>query len=191
MTQQYKELSDEKLVEKVINQDQELYSLIIERYENKLQRYISYFIKEPGRQQDILQQTFIKAFTHLKGFNTKKKFSSWIYRIAHNEAINLINKRKKFIDFDFDFLSTLKSDTSLPEKEFDKNETKRNINECLNEIPIKYKEVLTLYYLEDKKYEEISNILRVPVGTVGTRIRRVKGIESPPRKYQRFPQKMK
>ncbi|HDQ88773.1 MAG TPA: RNA polymerase sigma factor [candidate division WWE3 bacterium] len=170
-------LSDEQLIPKIINENQELFGIIIDRYQKKLERYIQYFIKEPLSTQETLQKTFIKAFTHLQSFNTKKKFSSWIYRIAHNEALNHIKFKKKFIDpseLNFDILSQFRSNIDLPEKEYDKNEIQTALNACLDELSLKYKEVLTLYYLENKKYDEISTILKIPMGTVGVRITRAK-----------------
>ena len=99
-------LSDEKIVELVRKKDKELYIHIIKRYQDKLMRYASYLTGEEHNAADIVQESFIKAYVNLNGFNTKKKFASWIYRIVHNEAINLINKQKKQVslydDYDFD-----------------------------------------------------------------------------------------
>lgn len=74
----------------------------------------------------------------------------------------------------FDIFATIKSGIALPEKEAEKVEFNTSVETCLNEISLKYKEVLVLYYLEGKKYEEISSILKIPVGTVGIRMARAK-----------------
>ena len=164
-------LSDEKIVELVRKKDKELYIHIIKRYQDKLMRYASYLTGEEHNAADIVQESFIKAYVNLNGFNTKKKFASWIYRIVHNEAINLINKQKKQVSLydDYDFDSGIDI-----EDEFIKKELRNRTHNCLNQMLVIYREPLSLYYLEEKSYEEISDILRIPVGTVGTRINRAK-----------------
>ena len=125
--------------------------------------------------EDIVQNSFIKAYRNLYSFNTKKRFSSWIYRIVHNEAINQIKKQKKIISLDDNkfLLETLFTNEDI-QLDFEKKEISENIQKCLNKLPIKYSEPLILFFLEEKSYTEISDILRIPVNTVGTRIKRGK-----------------
>ncbi|KKQ26411.1 MAG: RNA polymerase sigma factor [Microgenomates group bacterium GW2011_GWC1_37_12b] len=162
-----------KLVELVRNKDRELYSEIIRRYQNKLMRYSRYLINDEDKAADVVQETFIKAFINLNGFDTKKKFSSWLYRISHNEAMNAVKKYHKEapLDLDFDIPST-----DDVEGEFDKKEIVQKAHSCLDLMPIMYSEPLALYYLDEKSYEEISDILRIPIGTVGTRINRARAL---------------
>ena len=87
-----KALPDEELVELIIKDDQELFGERVTRYQDKLERYILRLGSSKEQSQDVVQDTFIKAFKNLRGFNQSLKFSSWIYRIAHNEAINLFKK---------------------------------------------------------------------------------------------------
>ena len=170
-------MSDENLVVLVCTKNQELYEEIVKRYQNKLLRYVKYLIKDQHKSEDVVQETFIKAFINLRGFNTKKKFSSWIYRIAHNEAINNVKKYKKEV-----FLSekgwaknSFAHEESIHQKISDK-EIKEYLKNCLSGLPLKYREPITLFYLEEKSYKEISNILRLSVGGVGARINRAKKI---------------
>lgn len=164
-------LSDEKIIEKVRSIDRELYSIIIERYQNKLLRYANNLIKDRHRAEDAVQESFIKAFVNLKGFDTKKKFSSWIYRIVHNETINIIKKYSKEVPF----LENVhfKNNEDI-EKDFDQREVVSNVKKCLRKMPLLYSEPLSLYFIEEKSYEDISDILRIPMGTVATRISRAK-----------------
>lgn len=164
-------LSDEKIVKLICRKDKEFYAHILKRYQDKLVRYANYLVGDENYAADIVQESFIKAYINLKSFDTKKKFSSWIYRIVHNEAMNMVNKQKKQVNLyeekDFD------SGIDI-EEEFIKNELKTHTHKCLDQMQIIYKEPLSLYYLEEKSYEEISDILRIPTGTVGTRINRAK-----------------
>lgn len=166
-------LSDEQLVEEVRSRNREIYKFIVDRYQAKLMRYIKYLISDELKAADVVQDTFIKAYVNLNGFDTKKKFSSWIYRIAHNEAMNLTKKyyRESPLDSKFD-LASLEN----IEEEFSQKEMIARARGCLSQMPIIYSEPLALFYLEDKSYDEISDILRLPIGTVGTRINRAKAI---------------
>lgn len=163
-------LTDEELV-KEIKKDKNVYEEIVDRYQAKLSRYINYLIHDEDAADDVLQNTFIKAYINLNGFDTNKKFSSWIYRIAHNESMNIIKKNKKEIRIDENFDI---SDNSNIEEEFDKKEIVKMVGVCIKKLPEKYSEVLILYFVDDKSYEEISDILRIPVGTAGVRIKRGK-----------------
>ncbi len=164
-------LSDEEVVEITRTKNKEAYSEIIKRYQGKLMRYAKYLVNDNERASDVVQDAFIKAYINLNSFDTKRKFSSWIYRIVHNEAVNLINKYKKekplFENIDFD------SGINI-EEEYTQNEVRKMVKNCLEEMSLLYREPLSLYYLEEKSYKEISDILRIPIGTVGTRINRAK-----------------
>ncbi len=164
-------LSDETIVELVRKSDQELYSVLIKRYQKKLLRYANYLINDEDLAADSVEEAFIKAFINLNSFKTSMKFSSWLYRIVHNQALNLVqkNKRHQSTDQILEFASSLDLEAEMISKE----EIKR-AKKCLSQIPLIYREPLSLFYLEDKSYEEISDILRLPTSSVGTRIRRAK-----------------
>jgi RNA polymerase sigma-70 factor (ECF subfamily) len=167
------QLTDEEVVEVVCRGDKEAYAEIIRRYQKKLLRYTRYILGDSHQAADAVQEGLIKAYINLRSFNPKKKFSSWLYRIVHNQAINQIDKhqRQKVVEYDFDIDSGINL-----EEDMIKRKLIEETQTCLREMPVIYREPLTLYYLEDKSYEEISDILRLPMGTVGTRINRAKVI---------------
>jgi RNA polymerase sigma-70 factor (ECF subfamily) len=168
-------LTDEELIDLVRTQDQELYREVVYRFQDKLLRYAVYLINDEDRAADVVQEAFIKAFINLQSFNLKKKFSSWIYRIVHNQAINYIKKHSREISLDnHQWLEELVESGTNLEEELDRKELRTMLNACLQELPLKYRAPLVLFYLEEKTYEEISDVLRLPVGTVGTRINRGK-----------------
>lgn len=166
-------LSDEEIAEKVRTSDQNFYAILIKRYQRKLIRYANNLTRDENKAVDIVQESFIKAFVNLNSFDTRKKFSSWIYRIVHNQIINTIKKYRKEIPLkeEWDFES--KEDI---ENDFEQREIIEKVEKCLNGMPILYSEPLSLYYIDEKSYEEISDILRIPMGTVATRINRAKKI---------------
>jgi len=166
-----KKFTDEQIVQIVRTKNKELYLEIVTRYQEKLLRYAVYLTQDKTKAEDAVQESFIKAFINLNSFDLKKKFSSWIYRIVHNQVMNIINKHKKELplldNLDFDDGKDLELDLT-------KKEIQERVNKCINKISLMYSEPLSLYYIEEKSYEEISDILRLPVGTVGTRINRAK-----------------
>jgi len=167
----YIKFTDEEMVDKVRLTDQELYVVIVERYQTKLLRYITNLIGDENKAADVVQEAFIKAFINLNSFDIKKKFSSWIYRIAHNEAMNIVKKYRKEVSIpdgvEFESSESIEDD-------FEQKEISLKVLKCLEGIPILYSDPLTLRYIEEKSYEEISDILRIPMGTVATRIARAK-----------------
>ncbi len=164
-------LTDEEIVEKVRSSDRDLYAVIIERYKDKLLRYATSLVHDDDKANHIVQDSLVKAYINLNGFNTKKKFSSWIYRIAHNEAVNVIKKYQKEVPMKeiFDF----ESNEDII-KEFEEKEVSVHVKKCLDSMPLIYSEPLSLHYLDERSYEEISDILRIPMGTVAVRISRAK-----------------
>lgn len=164
-------LSDEQLVKHVRERDKEAYNEIIGRYKDKLIRYALYLTGDSDKAADVVQEAFIKAYINLNGFNIKKKFSSWIYRIVHNEAVTILRKYSK----DRPILEEVDFDSGIDlENDLIKQELQAHTHDCLGQMPVLYREPLSLFFLEDKSYAEISDILRIPVGTVGTRINRAK-----------------
>lgn len=167
----YENKTDEEVVQYIQSKDQEIYFVIVDRYKIKLLRYINSIVRDQVKATDVLQETFIKAFINLRSFDSKKKFSSWIYRIAHNEAINVTKKNKREVSFDDNF--DIQSDEDMTD-DFEKKEISLGVRKCIDKIPLIYSEPLVLYGIEDKSYEEISDILKIPMGTVATRISRAK-----------------
>ncbi len=172
--------NDNEVVKSVRDGERELYAVIIERYQGKLFAYLYRLVGGREEAEDLLQDVFIKAFKNLNSYDSNRKFSSWIYRIAHNEAVNYIKRKslKKFISWE-DVTSTKdKLAGNSTEESVDniwmKKEAIREVNEAIDKLPIKYKQVLLLRYYSEKSYEEIGEILRKPVNTVGTLINRAK-----------------
>jgi len=165
--------SDEHIIAIVRTHDKNAYDEIIKRYQPKLMRYAGYIMGDEQMGADVVQESFIKAYINLNGFDTKKQFSSWIYRIVHNEAMNMLGTRKKQDSID----DAIEFDSGVNiEDDFIKQELISHAHHCLELMPMLYKEPLSLFYLEEKSYEDISDILRIPIGTVGTRVNRAKGM---------------
>jgi len=169
------ENNDEKIAKSVQSGKVELFGVLIEKYEGKIKRYGRKFLADSEDINDIVQDIFLKAYENIKSFDTKRKFSTWLYRIAHNEFINALKKKKNFLPlFDLDtFLPSALWDKTL-EQNTDLKETAPFIDFCLDNLAPKYREPVILHYFEDLSYQEVSDVLEVPVSTVGIRIKRAK-----------------
>jgi len=170
------ELSDEQLVEKTQKGDVESFRFLVERYKPKLTRYGSRLLFNKADLEDVVQEIFIKCYRNIKSFDVSRKFSSWVYRIAHNEFINHGKKfSRQLIDyFDFEVLLPKQAAPDNPQEDFDRKQLKEILEKSLAKLDAKYREALVLYYLEGLDYKEIAEILRVSTGTVGIRIMRGK-----------------
>lgn len=159
--------TDEIVVSRVVAGHPDEFAEIVSRYETKLTRYVIYLTHNNSVARDVVQESFIKAYINLKGFNSKYKFSSWIYRIAHNEAMNAI-RREKHIDhsLDVDDAQDVSYEPTIIQ-EIDRTILKADVRACLDELEIKYREVLMLQYYENMKYSEIADILHAPPATIG------------------------
>jgi RNA polymerase sigma-70 factor (ECF subfamily) len=128
--------------------------------------------------EDVLQDVFLSAYKNLNDFDQDLKFSSWIYRIAHNKVISHFRKitaRPKTTTYEGDsqLLNILASDEDIA-LSLEKKHASEGVRDILEQLDEKYREVLVLKFLEEKDYKEISDILEKPMGTVATLISRAK-----------------
>lgn len=170
--------TDEEIAKLALT-DREVFAVIVDRYADKLRRYIFRLgVKSKEDADDVLQDIFIKTYRFLNAFDDSFSFSSWIYRITHNETISFFRRQKSrpegHIVADSEEILFLISDETDMLVELDKQIDGRHLGEALKKLPEKYREPLILKYYEDKSYAEISDILEMPIGTVGTMVNRGK-----------------
>ena len=178
ISEKCKDIEDNELVALSINDSQYFYCLM-KRYEDKLTRYVarlSYMSLDDVA--DVVQESFINAYQHLNDCDCELKFSSWMYRIVHNQTINFIKKSRQSFkinidDVDEEFVDWLVDGTNI-EKETITKHFNEYVKTIFEKLKPDYKEVLLLKFFEDKDYSEISDILQKPKGTVATLISRAK-----------------
>jgi RNA polymerase sigma-70 factor (ECF subfamily) len=177
---QIKKLSDNDLIRLLKCNSPIVHDELISRYQRRLFVYIYRFLGNKEETEDLLQNVFFKVYKYCKNFDTSRKFSSWIYRIAHNEAVNYIKRKniKKFISLE-EFVSNkdrieTKTDAKSPMEVWLKKELRGEVEKSMKKLPVKYQEVLKMRYFSEKSYKEISKVLKKPVNTVGTLINRAK-----------------
>jgi RNA polymerase sigma-70 factor (ECF subfamily) len=170
------QLSDNEIVKRSLN-DIDYFLCLYERYELRLLRYIRRISMVSDEQaKDILQEAFIKIWQNLNAFNQSMKLSSWIYRIVHNETISYWRRNRSYGKDRKVKLDNVIIENQLDDSEINEDKDKREFltHEVLGLLPLKYKTVLILKYIEGKGYQEISDVLKIPEGTVATRLNRAK-----------------
>ncbi len=170
------EMTDEELALLVQSGNSERFGMLMSRYDAKLTRYGRRFLSNPDNIEDLVQDVFIKVYKNIKGFDATQKFSPWIYRIAHNTFVNGLKKSLKdslhFFDLDTLVSHPIYEDPSNAERE--QKQMKIMIEKGLDQVSPQYREIMILYYIEGLGYKEISDVLRIPTGTVGIRLKRGK-----------------
>lgn len=169
-------MTDEAIARAVQAGDQNAFGELINRYEVKLSRYGRKFLRQREAIEDMVQDVFIKAYLNIQSFDPDKRFSPWIYRIAHNTFINELRRSHRFLFFDFDtdtlFPHLIAAETA--DQGALESELRSHLDELVSLLPPKYREVIVLHYIEDLSYQEISDVLHIPVNTVGVRLNRAR-----------------
>lgn len=172
-------MTDEEIVHRTLS-DKEAFALLISRYEAKLSRYLERLgVSVREDREDVLQNVFIKAYRNLNSFDPALSFSSWIYRIAHNEAMSFYRARharpQVILGEDSEMLLTeLKDDSADAAKLSELRLSRENLAKAFEQLEPRHREVLALRFFEERSYTEMSDILEIPVGTVSTLIHRAK-----------------
>jgi RNA polymerase sigma-70 factor (ECF subfamily) len=167
--------TDEQVAARVQAGDKEAFGLVLDRYESKLLRYGRKFLARQEDIEDIVQDVFLSAYQNIQSFDTAQKLSPWLYRIAHNAFVNALRKGSRApLIVDFDTLLSHPVYDDPAESERDQRDMRAMLEKGLEKLPPKYREVLALYYFEEMPYKDIAEVLGVPQGTVGIRLKRAK-----------------
>jgi RNA polymerase sigma-70 factor (ECF subfamily) len=173
-------LTDEAIVILTLK-DQDNFTYLINRYQDKLFNYIRRItnIRDEDA-QDVLQDIFLKIYLNLNDFDNSLKFSSWAYSIARNQVISNHRKLQARVEGHSVPLEDESAKKIISgfnaEHEVDSNYLKDNVLKVLHAMDEKYREVLVLKFIEEKNYQEISDIIKKPVGTVGSIMNKAKKI---------------
>ena len=170
--------TDQDLVTQTLANKQ-VFAAIVRRYEAPLLRYITRLgCRDADAAQDLLQEIFIKTYVHLNDYDHSLQFSSWIYRIAHNEIISSFRKEKHVPSVleregELFLFEKVVDDLELTDQSGQKHSASE-IQVAIDRLDPKSREIIVLKFFEEKRYEEISDILQIPEGTVATMISRAK-----------------
>lgn len=170
------EQNDEQLAATAQQGNVQAFGELVHRYESAMQRYARRFLFTMTDVDDMVQDIFLKAFQNLQGFDTHRRFSPWLYRIAHNHFLNVIKKRshEPLPFFDPDALLPHPVAPDNPERDRQDAELQHAIATCLDKLSAPLRETIILTLVEGLPHADVAEILRVPVGTVDVRLSRAK-----------------
>ena len=189
------EIPDIELIGRALTGDQMAYREILKRYRTPLYNLLFRMVRNKMETEDLVQEAFIKAFGSLATFNDEYAFSTWLYKIAINNCIDHFRKKRlktfsldKPIDSkDGEIKREFPDPTYQPDNTLLSKEKDKLIEEAIQNLPEKYRISIVLRHTEDKSYEEISQILNIPLGTVKARIFRAREMLKKQLKHKLFP----
>jgi len=175
-------LEDDALVSEALAGREDSYSKLVDKYQKSLYFHIRKMIKEVELVDDLVQEVFMKAFHNLNSYSNEYAFSTWIYRIATNHTIDYLRKKKlqtlsidqPYKTKDGDMEMQLPDESFSTDKPVMKKERKAVVQEAIDDLPEKYRLVIEMRHMEEKTYQEIADILDLPLGTVKAHIFRAR-----------------
>jgi RNA polymerase sigma-70 factor (ECF subfamily) len=168
------DLDDNLIVERVVSGQRELYRFLVDRHERQVHALGMSFLRNRDDAADFTQDVFLKAFRSLPQFEGASRFSTWLYRVAYNTALNDVSRRKEYFSLAEDF--DAESSFLTPEEESVKRAVRQAVRQAVAELPEKYRICIDLFFFYDRSYEEIEAITGNPVGTIKSHVFRAKKI---------------
>jgi len=174
---------DQQLVERAQRGDKHAFELLVVKYQRKLGRLLSRFIRDPAEVEDVAQEAFIKAYRALPSFRGDSAFYTWLYRIGINTAKNYLvamgRRAPTTTEFDSEEAENFEDgdqlrDLNTPEAELMTRQIAATVNQTMEELPEELRTALTLREIEGMSYEDIANVMNCPIGTVRSRIFRAR-----------------
>ena len=174
---------DQQLVERAQRGDKKAFELLVGKYQRKLARLLSRFIRDAAEVEDVTQEAFIKAYRALPTFRGDSAFYTWLYRIGINTAKNYLvamgRRAPTTTEIDSEEAEGFESgdqlrDLNTPENEMATRQIADTVNQTLSELPEELRTAITLREIEGMSYEDIANIMNCPIGTVRSRIFRAR-----------------
>ncbi len=174
---------DQQLVERAQRGEKQAFDLLVAKYQRKLGRLLSRFIRDPAEVEDVAQEAFIKAYRALSSFRGDSAFYTWLYRIGINTAKNYLvamgRRAPTVTGFDSEEAEGFEDgdqlrDINTPESMLMSKQIATTVNETMEELPDELRTAITLREIEGLSYEEIASIMNCPIGTVRSRIFRAR-----------------
>jgi len=175
-------MDDLKIIESCLLGNSQMFSRLIDNYKNMIYNLAYRMSNNPQEAEDISQETFLRAYQSLARFNPSYKFSTWLYQITLNiirdrfkkKELNYVSLDTPIETGDSEFYPQPEDSTNNPEQIIAQKENIQAIQQAIYSLPLKYREVIVLRHLQDLSYIEISNILKLPSGTVKIRLYRAR-----------------
>lgn len=178
--EQIRKLPDTELIAKAIGGREEGFEELVRRYQRPIIAYVYRMLNNYDASLDVTQEVFIKVYNSLARYSSEYKFSTWLYRIAHNAAIDYMRKNSvsqqsiEAENADGSYQLQIESPNPSPEQERERSEWRREIESVVKCLPTVYRELILLRHAQDLSYDEIAEITNLPLGTVKNRLFRAR-----------------
>ncbi len=170
--------NEKELIRKILKGEKELFSLFIREYENQIYSLCISIVKNREEAIDLVQDTFYLAFKNLSSFKGNSKFSTWLYRIAYNLSISRVRRKNNLLSLDSVFEDgkevDIEDETSDIWLSIDEEEIKRMIEEGMKKLKPWERAIIELRDIKNLNYDEIAEVLGIPMGTVKSRLNRAR-----------------
>lgn len=173
---------DDVLVKRAMGGDEQAYSELVDKYQRALYFHILKMIKDKEQVNDLVQEAFVKAFDNLNTYSTNYAFSTWLYRIATNHTIDYLRKKKlKTLSIDEpvktrdgEMRMQLEDESAGTDRNIIRKQRQNIVQNAIDDLPPKYRKVIEMRHMEEKSYQEIADVLDLPLGTVKAHIFRAR-----------------
>ena len=162
---------DAVILEQILTGNRELFRLIVKRHESAVYRMGLGFLRNAEDASDFTQDVFIKVFRSLPGFQGRSRFSTWLYKIAYNTALNNVKRKKDYRSLAED---DILPDTDTPERIMVRKTIRDAVRESIEDLPEKFRVCIDLFFFYDRSYQEIEMITGFPVNTIKSHVFRAK-----------------
>lgn len=176
----FREFSDAELIVKAIGGREEGFEELVRRYQRPIVGYIYRMLSDYDASLDVSQEVFIKVYKSLDKYSSEYKFSTWLYRIAHNATIDHIRRNSQNLQSleteseDGAYQMQLESSAPTPEQNQERREWKSEIESVVKCLPSAYRELIVLRHNQELSYDEIAEVTNLPLGTVKNRLFRAR-----------------
>jgi RNA polymerase sigma-70 factor (ECF subfamily) len=168
------DFNDQLIVSQVVSGQKDLFRLLVRRHEKAVYGMGLSFFRNQEDASDFAQDVFLKAYRNLGGFEGRSRFSTWLYKIAYNTAINEINRRKEYHSFAEEDVSRIVNTGDSPERNALRNAAKEAVQAAIKELPERFRVCVDMFFFYDRSYQEIEAITGIPVNTIKSHVFRAK-----------------
>jgi RNA polymerase sigma-70 factor (ECF subfamily) len=168
------DFNDQLIVSQILTEQKDLFRLLVRRHEKAVYGMGMSFFRNTDDASDFTQDVFLKAYRSLTGFEGRSRFSTWLYKIAYNTAINEVNRRKEYQSLTEEETNKLFNERDNPERIILRNAAKEAINAAILGLPERFRICVDLFFFYDRSYNEIEVITGLPVNTIKSHVFRAK-----------------
>ena len=170
-----KNISDQELIDSIKNGNHSDYSVLVDRYKNKAFSMLKRMLRNEFDAEEVLQDSFFKAFRSLETFKGEAKFSTWFYRIVYNSALTKLSSKRRKIEQEMSSVEDhLDLESNFNSIDAEKKNISELVNEMINLLPKKYSTIITLFYLNELTCEEIAETMNITLSNVKVLLHRAR-----------------